>query len=319
MKVMMTTMLTSQTLLSKWNGLPKYGGGFARIDSLHPLEFHIGYEAMGQKTLLFISAYEPKAIKSSRSISVSVGKRHDCQWAVSFSLIRKEQESVFTHLCCDLIESSRLQNNDLMGLQFVLNRYTQWHRLMEHQANGLLNESARKGLLGEVLFLLQMCIGGMTALDAVSGWIGAEGADRDFVYGDEWHEVKTVGIASKAIGISSLEQLDAPPLGEVVVYFIDKSAPGDSSSFTLKSKIDEARDICKVNEEAYDLFNTKLLHYGYMDLREYEEEYYRFGDMRKYKINETFPRLTRACVPVQITEVTYEISLNAIEHWLKKQ
>jgi hypothetical protein len=211
-----------------------------------------------------------------------------------------------------------MQKNDLMGLRFVLNRYTQWHRLMEQQGSGLLSESARKGLLGEVLFLLRVFSDGMPALDAVNGWIGPEGADRDFVYRSGWHEVKTVGIASQAIGISSLEQLDAPPPGELVVCFIDKSSPNDSNSFTLKGKIDEARNIFGPTEEASDMFNIKLLHYGYIDLKEYEEQHYSFGNMHRYRIDESFPRLTRVDVPAQITAAAYEISLNAIEGWLKE-
>jgi hypothetical protein len=308
-------MLTSEDLLLRWNGPFRQVGAYTRVDPVHPLELYIGYEAISQKSMLLISDAEPSLVPSSKSILVSVGQRNDGKWALIFRLIRNEQQEVFSQLCCDLIESSRLQRNEANGVEFVLSRYRRWNKLMEHQGSGLLSESARKGLLGELLFLQRVLAGGMPALDAVSGWIGLGGADRDFVFSAGWHEIKAVGTGAKTVAISSLQQLDASPPGELVIFFVDHTAPGESDSFSLNDKVNEVQSTLQAVPSARDLFDAKLLDFGYMPLREYEVQHYRLGGMCRYNIDDRFPCLTTANVPSQIAAATYELSLGALEDW----
>jgi len=308
-------MLTSESLSAKWNSLPTQAGGYTRVDHLHPLELYIGLEAINQKSLLLISSFEPSPPPSSKSLQVVVGQRTDGKWALAFRLLRMEQEEVYLQLCCDLIESARQQRNDAKGMQFVVDRYRRWHRLMETQENGLMGEAARKGLIGELLFLQRVLKSGLSALDAVNGWIGPESADRDFVFPDCWHEIKTAGAGAKSVSVSSLEQLDAAPPGELVVFFVDRTAPGDGLGFSLNEKVQEIKAELQGAPAALELFATKLLDYGYMFQREYDVPHYRFHGMRRYRIDSSFPRLIKDNVPAQIAAATYALSLAAIENW----
>lgn len=308
-------MFSNETLLKKWNNLNYHNNGFIRIDAEHPLEWHIGYESINQKTLLLISNFEPTTIPSSKSILVAVGKRADNKWALSFRLIRNEQEDVFIRLSCDLIESSRNQTNNFQGLEFVLHRYNQWAKLMEVQPTGLLSESQKKGLIGEIIFLQQIISKGIPLISAVRGWIGPEGADQDFVYSDGWHEVKALGMGAKTVSISSLEQLDAELPGELVLYFIDKSTPHDDNGFTLNKKVDETRQCLQNSYLAGNLFNEKLLQYGYIELPEYDSSWYRLRRCEKYVLDHHFPRLVKENVPSQVTTVNYQLSIESIERW----
>jgi len=308
-------MLTSESLLARWNGLSTMVGGYTRVDPVHPLELYLGYEAISQKSLLLISNLEPSPLPSSKSILVGVGKRNDGKWALTFRLIRNEQEEVFIQLCCDLIEASRLQCNNANGVEFVLDRYRRWHKLMEHQGSGLLSEAAQKGLLGEILFLQRILASGMPALDAVSGWIGPEGADRDFVFPDGWHEIKAEGASAMTVVISSLQQLDASPPGELVVFFVDRTAPGERHSFSLNDKINEVQATLQSVPTARDLFDSKLLGHGYVALREYDAQRYRLDGTRRYSVDARFPCLMKTNVPPQVAAATYEISLIALEDW----
>lgn len=307
--------LTNEALRSRWDALSAEVGGYTRIDSVHPLELYIGFEASAQRSLLLISGNEPSQVPSSRSILVNVGQRGDGRWAITFRLILLEQEAVFIQLCCDLIEASRHQPSADSGAEFVLSRYRRWHRLMEHQGTGLLSEPARRGLLGELLFLQRVLAAGLLPLDALNGWIGPAGADRDFVYSDGWHEIKAVGASATEVTISSLEQLDAPPPGELVVFFIEATAPEEQGSFSLNGKVNELRLSVEDVPAALEQLDAKLLDIGYIALREYDQQHYRIQGIRRYVVDAAFPRLTRANVRHEISGVAYTISLNALESW----
>lgn len=309
-------MLTSEGLLSRWNGLPEQNGGFARVDSVHPLELYIGYEGSAQRVLLVISRTEPEQLPSSKSVEVQIRKRLDGRWAVLFRLVRKEQEEVYLQLCSDLIESSRLQTVGRKGELYLFDRYKRWHRLMERQADGLLSESSRKGLVGELLFLQDVLSTRMSARDAVAGWMGPEKGDRDFVYPSGWHEIKAVGSAAVTVSISSLEQLDAPPPGELVVYLLDRTAPGDGAGISLNSMVNQVRETIGPDPDAKELFETKLtFDFGYLYHREYDSPLYRLSGLRRYTVDDQFPRLTKDSVPSQVVKTKYDLSLSSLEDW----
>jgi hypothetical protein len=311
---MMMAMLSNEGLINKWNQLIRHSNGYVRIDADHPLEWHIGYEGINQRSLLLVTANEPIDVESSKSILVSFAKRADGKWALVFKLIREEQEEVYIKLCYDLIESSRGQIDTQNGIEYVLNRYTKWFKLLELQRNGLLSELERRGLLGEICFLQQI-IEKEDPLRAVSSWIGPEGADQDFVDESGWHEVKAPGIGSKTVSISSLEQLDAELPGELILFLIDKTAPNETNAFTLSRKVSELREMVQSNIQALDLVNQKLLQYGYMDMADYEKQWYRLGGTLRYRVDEQFPRLIKSNVRSQIAAASYQLSIQAIEDW----
>jgi hypothetical protein len=146
--------ITPNLLESKWDSIKYTDGGFLQIDTLHPLEWHIGYQSISQRTLLLISDTPIGAVDSSKSLMVTRRCREsDNRWTLSFELLRDEQQSVFSTLCCDIIEHSRTATNEEDALELVIKRYKQWSKLLESQKSGLMNETTRKGLLGELLFL----------------------------------------------------------------------------------------------------------------------------------------------------------------------
>jgi hypothetical protein len=308
-------MLSNKELLEKWNAIPFYGGGFKRIDDTHPLEWYIGYEEIDQKTILLLTNFKPSNISSSKSINVSSGQRHDGKWAVSFRLIKNDNEDVFIHLCWDIIESSRDKSTGQEALDHTIERYNKWLKLMEHQRPDLMDESNRKGLIGEMLFLEEMIKDGMNPQSAVEGWNGPDGADQDFVYADCWTEVKCVGASSDTVSISSMEQLDADPPGFLRVYFLDKTAPENVNGFTLMGKVEQLRSILSSSMKAKELFENKIFKYGYVDKEEYNEQEYRCSGSNSYAADNNFPRLIKSNVPTQVTSIKYSISLSAIENW----
>ena len=48
--------ITPELLQQQWDNINYKNGGFLQIDTQHPLEWHIGYQSISQKTLLLIIA-----------------------------------------------------------------------------------------------------------------------------------------------------------------------------------------------------------------------------------------------------------------------
>lgn len=307
--------ITSEYLHEKWKSINYYDGGYIQVAVTHPLEWHVGYKEINQKTLVIVSEKEPELLQTSKSIVVSKGRRMDGRWTLSFTLMRMEQESVFELLCADLIASSQTAENETVALALTVKRYKQWNKLLEHQRKSLMEESNRKGLLGELTYLCSVIDSGYPVFAAVQGWVGPDGADQDFVYADGWHEVKSIGVAASSVTISSLDQLDNSDPGELVIMFIDKCAPERVGAVSLSEQVDLTLARVREDGNALSLLESKLVKYGYIDLPEYREQKYVCSGRARYLVDESFPRLTADAVMPQIIAVQYSISLASIECW----
>lgn len=309
--------LTPENLQKQWDSIKYKDGGFLQIDTMHPLEWYIGYQSVSQKILLLVSDTEIDVIESSKSMAVSRRRREvDNRWTLSFELLRNEQQDVFAILCCDVIEYSRVAIGEKEALTLAISRYRQWGKLLEQQRSGLMNESLQKGLLGELLFLEERINLQDFALEAIQGWVGADGADQDFVYSDGWFEVKCIGASAIGVTISSLEQLDCSDAGELVIKRVDKTAPERSGAISLNDMVH--RISSQIDGEALDLFCAKLYSYGYIDLQEYSEQKYYCSSTQRYRVDDSFPRITRKMVAKQISSLRYELNLPSLAEWLKE-
>ena len=161
--------ITAEYLHRKWKSISYYDGGYIQVEVKHPLEWHVGYKEIDQKTLVIVSEKEPELLQTSKSIAVSKGRRMDGRWALSFALMRIEQDSVFELLCADLIAYSQSAENETAALALTAKRYKQWNKLLEHQRKSLMDESNRKGLLGELTYLCSVIDSGYPIFAAVQG------------------------------------------------------------------------------------------------------------------------------------------------------
>ncbi len=307
--------ITAEYLHEKWKSIDYYDGGFIQAAAVHAMEWHIGWRNIDQKTLVFLSPCEPELLPSSKSIAVSKGLRSDKRWTLSFSLLRIEQDGVFEQFCADLISYSQHAGSETDVLKLVAKRFKQWNKLLAQQRKCLMDENNRKGLLGELIYLSEVIKKGRSVLSALEGWVGPDGADQDFVYSDGWHEIKAVGVNASFVKISSREQLDCSIPGELVVMKIDKCAPERRGGISLSEQVDAVTALVQDDENACMLLERKLLLYGFIDLPEYRKQKYFYSGQIKYRVDETFPRLTSEMMPPQIAGVQYVLSLAGIEEW----
>lgn len=307
--------ITAEYIHDKWKSINYYDGGYTQIDNICSVEWYAGFKEVDTKTLLLISFIEPEILPSSKSIFVSKGKRADGRWALSLSLMRTEQDGVFELLCADLINYSSSANDENEALMLTYKRYKQWNILLEHQHKSLMDESSRKGLFGEIIFLGEVVASGRPALAAVQGWVGPDGADQDFVYSDCWYEIKTVGTSADSVSISSLEQLDCADLGELIIMRADKCAPEHRGALSLTEAVERVKEMIKDCSDAAVLLENKLMRYGYIDLPEYNEQKYFYSGKQRFAVNQSFPRLTANNVSPRIKSAQYVLSIAGIEDW----
>lgn len=155
----------------------------------------------------------------------------------------------------------------------------------------------------------------MQPSDAVAGWVGPDGADQDFVYDDAWYEIKTTVASSSQVKISSVEQLDNPDEGELVVFRIDKCAPAKSGAVTLYAMVHLLLGMMSSNVGAVDDFVLKLGSAGYIDMNEYDKEKFSVSAKQTYLVKESFPRIVREVLPVEIVNLEYCLDLPSLDPW----
>ena len=305
-----------QQLNTAWNCVT-YNGATVRLAIQHSLEWYVGYYTASQKAVVLISDSPIKNVESLKSIAFNCAQRQDGKYALAFILLSKEMEEVYITMCSDIIRFSSTETSSTKALIQVIGRYKQWIKLLEHQRNALMGAATQKGLIGELYYLKTCLESGMNEEEALNGWVGPEGADQDFQYIDGWHEIKATGISSSEVGISSIEQLDNDEAGELIIVRIDKCADEKKGSITLRSLVQSIFPLLHSNYSALEAYNAKLSKVGYMDLPEYDKQFYYISGKEIYTVDGSFPRLRRASFPAEVTQCNYFLSIASIEKWKK--
>lgn len=302
-------MKTITELFEKWNGITPYSGGFLLVSEDHPLAFHIGIQGENEKVFVVLNTGKVNGIASSKAVSAENIQVENGSYALRFSLRYHSLDELFVKLCWDLMVSSKDAEDPLK--QFV-DQYAKWQRLLQRVNDSILPTSIQKGLIGELLFMNERAQKEGIE-NALSAWVGPEGADQDFDFSTYWAEVKSTTIAGNTVTISSLQQLDRSEKGYLTVYFMDKTTSHSQSIVTLDSAVSAIESILESNRQK-EIFACKLARVGFQDKDREKYKEYRFRLMNReiYAVKEGFPRLTKGIVPAEITDARYELNLAAI-------
>lgn len=303
-------MMTISELQGVWDSIPPYGGGYLRVSGNHPLSFHIGYHVDEQKCFIVLDTGKKEHIASSKAITAECIQTTDQLYALRFSLNYPSLDKIFLKLCWDLIDSSRTAENPV---QKIIDQYGKWMRLLQQASGEIMSASLQKGLIGELLYF-QSLAKERSLSSALNSWVGPEGCDQDFIFSDSWAEIKAVSIAANEVEISSLQQLDVSDCGFLVIYFMDKVSASGANTISLPEIVSQIRDEFLISREL-DEFNIKLVKYGFLDkdLDKYHQTQFRLAEQRTYRVDGTFPRLSRKNIPAAIASAKYGISLPVIE------
>ena len=150
-------------------------------------------------------------------------------------------------------------------------------------------------------------------MSACEGWEGPRDGLHDFRWRSGAIEVKTSSAppGSFPARIGSIEQLDDSSVQPLFLAAVRVSQA--ESGLTLPEWVEVARQRLAGQEAALATFDDRVLQGGYSDA--HADRYTRtfaLHDLRLFPIGPTFPRLVRSTVPAAITEVRYQMDLDAL-------
>lgn len=288
---------------------------FQRVDESHPLDFYIGREPTGEWVLLLIANESRIFTSEHAAVQVHARPRQDGRCALMFRLVRTEFERLFALVCEDLVEATRSFHGQEGEVTLVMKRFNRWQRLLERNHSGLLDDTALRGLTGELIFLESQMTGPRGISGSVAAWVGPEGAERDFVFSDHVFEVKTIRTGGESVRISSAEQLDTSPIPFhlVVVRLDEANADRDPSAFTILDLVDRIRENLVADTAASEGFEEKLAAAGFIYREEYRDRSFRLQQLRHFRVDDTFPAIRRSALSPAIGQVNWELILSALE------
>lgn len=296
--------------------LEKETNTFRRINAVHPLDIFIGYNENNNSSMVItLFGGVKKKIQSSQSIQVDLYQVSDSKIRIAFSLMDKDKETIFYKFCEDIIESTKLIDED-QALNFIVSRWNKWRFMFMRATGDLLTENQVVGLLGELIFLDKYMIPKYGDSVAIESWNGPSKSHKDFEVGDLWHEVKTIKQAALTVKISSIEQLDSAGVGYLEVITVNKTNSEVEGAITLNKYVEYVGNRI-MSFETYKKFYEKLLEAGYFYDEDYDKYIFKYVKSTTYLVTDDFPRIESKGLREGIVKVSYDILLKDINKFIR--
>jgi hypothetical protein len=150
----------------------------------------------------------------------------------------------------------------------------------------------------------------MSTTKAISSWSGAEKTRKDFAFDQEWFEVKTIDFGKDTVHISSIEQLDSPIEGSLVVFQLERMAEEYKGISLNKLVASVLKKVQSVSDK--DILLSKLKDYNYAYHPKYDEFVYELRATDEYRVDDSFPRISRTNIPAAIAKASFDLILAEI-------
>lgn len=296
----------------------KFGNAnfFSRVDNTHPLELYIGLDEKGNKAIELRAKFSPHKITGTSAIAVNQYGKSEYN-TLRFSLYDEEISGLFYKFCEDLIEQTRDIKERTEGYLAISRRFFQWKKMFVPAKGNLLTEPEIMGLIGELLYLKGTLSQRLGLTEAMKSWSGQELTHKDFSFNDEWVEVKAISRGAQNVKISSLEQLDSDVTGELAVFSLEKMSKA-YHGIKLNDLVIEIRNMF-VSDDDKEEFMSKVALQGYEYNNYYDEFVYEVSTVKRYVVDEYFPKLTTRGLPLAICKASYELNLKEIAEFELKQ
>jgi len=234
-------------------------------------------------------------------------------WLMVLRLRRPELSPVFGRLCQDLIDEIGNTDDEETLIRLVHRRLALWQRLFDQSGAGLLESHQVMGLLAELLYMDSVLSAEQrTVSETAAAWVGPSGDDQDFRFSSEAVEVKAIGPGARGVTISSLRQLDGVLPVLLSVWTMRPASSDEKGAVTLNRLTASLEQRFTSDPVALATFRESLLEVGYVEHPHYDEMAFEPLQTEQFMVEEGFPRLTTATVPVGITSATYVLSLDSL-------
>ncbi|MEG1400772.1 PD-(D/E)XK motif protein [Bacteroides sp.] len=284
-------------------------GYFTLVDIDHPLKIYIGLDEHGCYALEFRGGFIPNHIKSSHSIGIKQYTNEDFS-SIVFYLIDFDMLDNFCVFCDDIINSTKGVSDCKNGYNVLINRFYSWKKMFQTKRS-ILDQYEIMGLIGELLFLKDFMFPTYGFDRSLQAWSGRELTHKDFSLDTYWYEVKAMSVGKPAVKISSLEQLNSQIDGELVIYSLEQMSPA-YYGVSLNKLANSIINLLK-SDENKDSFIRALINSKFHFDSAYDEFVYDVISLERYRVDNTFPRLTQKNVNKAISKVQYEILLSEIQ------
>jgi hypothetical protein len=280
------------------------------------LEFYWAKDSIGN--LLFIlhtssSIIIKQKILSLNGINVSIGTIENTNQLI-LTLSDKEDKDIFHSLCLDLLKSTKNINDESLAIKSILKRLEKWQYFLKSGIK-IIDKKQLKGLIGELHLIKKYLLAEYNAKDVLEFWKAPLQSVQDFELNNMTIEVKTKSSVN-SITISSYEQLFTQlDYLYLFVVTLTESTKNISQSFNVYDMIDEIRELIGLdNLLLIENFNNLLMHYGFVELVEYEDLYFIITFDEFYEVTDKFPKIID--IPDGIEKLNYKINLDTCREFL---
>ena len=279
------------------------------------LDIYFGKDSKERSSLLIILKKKPSILIKSKFLSTEIGLREDNNWAFQVSLTDEQYIGVFKILVSDLINTIENIVHQEIAEKKIINRYNEWQKLFDDRAKTELTFVQIQGLVGELYFLKHELFKMYGVNEPIRGWIGPIGANKDFVFENEWYEVKTKSINKDYVHISNNMQLESSEPGLLIVVSCQKTSELSNSAYSLmrlhRSIIEE---IC--SDELLEIYLEKLAHLHFIPDEFYEEPLFDIAKPKYYCVDSQFPKVKKEKDDKAIFNIKYDLYLPMLEKYI---
>lgn len=286
-------------------------GGASLVTNIFGFKIFVAINASGGLTLVTRSSIKPPQFSSLEAIKVSHHSIDDgITWQTTFELVEQSFESEFISLCGELIDSTFEEPSAAEAQNAIHQAFESW--LSFFKRNSQLSIESVRGLYGELSFIdskLAHLYDWRVILDS---WKGPLNGHRDFEFPHEAIEIKTLQPSGTQIQIASEHQLSGDlPMKLIVCRVLDHLGDvGGESLLQLVMKISSMLTPAENN-----IFTSLLRKVGYspdntwIQTRRFSIQEWKAFDPH----NESFPRITPNSLAVGVSNVSYKLSMAAME------
>ncbi|WP_052441594.1 PD-(D/E)XK motif protein [Streptacidiphilus anmyonensis] len=222
---------------------------------------------------------------------------------------------IFTALVADLLVRLAQVTAEPGGV--VVNRLSEWQRMLAGISPDGLSREQQRGLFGELHTLSYLFLPTFGP-DAVYAWTGPDQQLQDFQFEHGSVEVKTAtGHDANRVRISSERQLDDTGPGALFLVTLALDARRGGRGVSLPELVHQVRNQAASLGVAGEL-EQRLVRAGYLDTqsRLYEDRRYALRRRTVHRVADGFPRVTEQTRPVGVSDVVYTVNLLAAARFL---
>ena len=286
---------------------------YQRVDANFLVDIFVGYNEHGQMSMVVIEEGKEVKISPSQFINLSLTKRTDGKLVLSFDLQDVSYKSIFFVFCKDMIFNIEQfgKKNAIAG---AIRRWQYWKEVFGKKRSNLLEFSAIKGLVGELLVLKNVFMNKWPQNKAIESWMGPLLGHKDFEIEDTWYEVKSVNEQAMQIPISSIEQLESNVTGHLIVIRLEKTNETVYEAISANSLVKEITNLIQ-DPLTLRAFQEKLVAMDFYPFPEYDSWKFSYKGIEIFRVDNEFPRITRKELSEYICDVKYTLLLNGINRF----